>query len=436
MSIETLEYDVIGLGFGPANLAIAVALEEDRRVGEGGLRYCFLEKKPAFEWHGGMLLEDSRMQISFLKDLATLRNPASRFTFINYLHQKRRLEPFINIGSFNPSRVEYNDYLGWAAGHFAERVHYGEEVIAIEAMEEQGEVQRLRVISRFADGRTRMRVTRNLVVGIGGLPSIPEAFRPWRDEPRVIHSSQYRERIDSLCRDNDQPQRLAVIGSGQSAAEIFSDLTGRFPQAEVSLIMRSQALRPADDSPFVNEIFDPSYTDLIYQQPHAVRQELIRAHAHTNYSVVNLDLIERIYQGLYQQSITGRSTQRLLANRQIHRVEAVAEGVRLSLSDGLSEHNEVREFDGVVLATGYRRDGHQRLLEGLKLYLAAGEVERSYRLPTQAWFFPNIYLQGCCEASHGLSDTLLSVLSVRSQEVVDALLVQGRRPHSPASACA
>ena len=76
MSIETLEYDVIGLGFGPANLAIAVALEEDRRVRENGLRYCFLEKKQAFEWHGGMLLDDSRMQISFLKDLATLRNPS------------------------------------------------------------------------------------------------------------------------------------------------------------------------------------------------------------------------------------------------------------------------------------------------------------------------------------------------------------------------
>ena len=120
MSIETLEYDVIGLGFGPANLAIAVTLEEDRRVRENGLRYCFLEKKQAFEWHGGMLLDDSRMQISFLKDLATLRNPSSRYTFVNYLHQKRRLEAFINISTFTPSRLEYNDYLGWAAGHFAE----------------------------------------------------------------------------------------------------------------------------------------------------------------------------------------------------------------------------------------------------------------------------------------------------------------------------
>jgi L-ornithine N5-oxygenase len=49
-----------------------------------------------------------------------------------------------------------------------------------------------------------------------------------------------------------------------------------------------------------------------------------------------------------------------------------------------------------------------------------------------------IYLQGCCEASHGLSDTLLSVLAIRSQEVVDALMDSRRQRHATgvASACA
>ncbi|WP_369959640.1 lysine N(6)-hydroxylase/L-ornithine N(5)-oxygenase family protein [Pseudomonas benzenivorans] len=434
MSIETLEYDVIGLGFGPANLAIAVALDEDARVRERGLRYCFLEKKPDFEWHGGMLLEDSRMQISFLKDLATLRNPASRFTFLNYLHQKRRLEPFINIGTFTPSRLEYNDYLAWAAGHFAERVHYGEEVIAVEAQEERGEVQRLKVTTRQADGRTRTRLARNLVVSIGGQPSIPEAFAPLRNDPRVIHSSAYLARIETLCAEREAPYRLAVIGAGQSAAEIFTDLGGRYPNAELSLIMRSPALRPADDSPFINEIFDPGYTDLIYQQPEAMRQQLIRSFSHTNYSVVNLDLIERVYQDLYLQRVTGKVRQHLLANRQIQEVRAGVEGIALNLLDRQHHAREVREFDGVILATGYRRDGYKRLLEGVAGYLGEGEVERSYRLPSREGFHPGIFLQGCCEASHGLSDTLLSVLSVRSQEVVDALIDGRLRPQAVACA--
>ena len=81
------------------------------------------------------------------------------------------------------------------------------------------------------------------------------------------------------------------------------------------------------------------------------------------------------------------------------------------------------ELDVLVLATGYRRDAHWLLLEGIERHLHkdAG-LERRYRLPTRAGFQPNIFLQGCCEDSHGLSDTLLSVVAVRSQEVADALL--------------
>ena len=33
-----------------------------------------------------MLLEDATMQVSFLKDLVTLRNPASEYGFLSYLH--------------------------------------------------------------------------------------------------------------------------------------------------------------------------------------------------------------------------------------------------------------------------------------------------------------------------------------------------------------
>ena len=431
MSIETLEYDVIGLGFGPANLAIAVALDEDRRVREHGLRYCFLEKKPAFEWHGGMLLDDSRMQISFLKDLATLRNPSSRYTFVSYLHEKRRLEAFINISTFTPSRLEYNDYLGWAAAQFSDRVHYGEEVIGVEPVLDGGDVTRVKVISRLADGRTRARITRNLVVSIGGEPVVPEAFRPLKGDARVMHSSSYLERIRAC----GEPKRLAVVGSGQSAAEIFSDLCGRYPSAEVSLVMRSQALRPADDSPFINEIFDPSYTDVVYGQSPEEREAFIQANAQTNYSVVNLDLIESIYHRLYLQKVTGHAPHNLLPQRNIEAVQAGDAGIRLTLSG--PEGVEDRLYDAVVLATGYRRDGYKRLLGGLAEHLGEG-VERDYRLCCQPQMTAGIYLQGCCEASHGLSDTLLSVLAIRSQEVVDALMNSRRQRQSAgvASACA
>ena len=76
----------------------------------------------------------------------------------------------------------------------------------------------------------------------------------------------------------------------------------------------------------------------------------------------------------------------------------------------------------MVLATGYHRDGHRRLLSPLSPWIADGPVERHYRLPLSRACDVNVFLQGCCEETHGISDSLLSVLAVRSKEVVDELL--------------
>jgi lysine/ornithine N-monooxygenase len=41
-------HDVVGIGFGPSNLAFAIAVEE---LGAPGLRALFLERQPKFGWH-------------------------------------------------------------------------------------------------------------------------------------------------------------------------------------------------------------------------------------------------------------------------------------------------------------------------------------------------------------------------------------------------
>lgn len=421
MRISAIEHDFIGIGFGPSNLAIAVAIEGQIQLGKKALDYCCIEKKPAFIWHGSMLLEGSDMQISFLKDLATLRDPTSHFTFINYLHEKGRLREFINLKSFFPSRIEYNDYLRWAASHFDHRCRYGEEVVEIEPMKEDGHVTRLQVHSVDASGRAHARLTRDLVFGIGGVPHIPLAFEAMRDD-RVFHAAYYLERIEALVQRNAAPRRIAVIGGGQSGAEIFMDLVSRFGDAEVTLITRGEALMPSDDSPFVNEIFSPQFTDLIYHQSQELRRATLEKFRSTNYSVVDLDLIERIYMLLYQQQVSGNQQHALLSGRDVTEVRVGSDGVELALCKRESGEITPVSFDAVVMATGYRRDDHKRLLGGMEDYIEGYEVERDYRLKTSPDFSPKIYLQGCCEDSHGLSDTLLSVLAVRSVEILDSIL--------------
>lgn len=413
-------HDLIGIGFGPSNIALAIALEE-RYGGDSGLVPLFLEKQSCFAWHPHMMLDGTHMQISFLKDLVTLRNPASPFTFLNYLHSQGRLQQFINLKTFFPSRHEFNDYLAWAAGHFSDRCAYGEDVFEV-APEVVGDtVPLLRVRSRDAQGKVRERLARNLVVSVGGKANIPEPFLAWRDEPRIFHTSSYLSAIGKITR----PRRIAVLGAGQSAAEIFMNLHEHPDRPQVDLLMRGRALRPSDDSPYMNEIFNAEHTDYIYNRPPAERAGLLSDAWHTNYSAPDVELIERIYNVFYQQQVTRQARHQLRRRCQVDAVDADAQGVALTLSSRDSHRSETVRYDAVILATGYVRDHHKQLLAPLASYLKDHEIDRHYRLRADARLKPAIYVQGGSEATHGISDSLLSILAIRSQEIGNSLCACG-----------
>jgi L-ornithine N5-monooxygenase len=417
-------HDLVGVGFGPSNLALAVAL----RDAGSPLSARFLEQRDRFVWHGNMLLDGSRMQISFLKDLVSLRDPTSRYSFLNYLHGRGRLQDFINLRTFYPSRREFNDYLGWVAADFADVCGYGVTVTAVEPVRGTGGgVSQLRVHARDAAGRDRSLVARNVVIGAGATPQVPEPFQSLvrthpragdvLDGPLVIHSNGYLAAADALARVG----RVAVIGLGQSAAELFLDLHGR--GVAVDVIARGSAMRPADSSPFANKIFDADYTGYLYGLSADERAALLRAFHNTNYAVVDPDLIDAIYAIFYQQKVAGAERHGMLTRREV--VAATArpdgDGVTLALANLDDGSREERRYDAVLLATGYRRRIHEALLQPMEPWLTGGEVGRDYRLPTVPGCSVGLYLQGCCEATHGLSDSLLSILPIRAQEIAAAL---------------
>jgi len=418
---EAAPLDVVGIGFGPSNLALTIALDELAPTRGRRLRALFLERQSNYSWHGNTLVAQSELQISFLKDLVSLRNPTSIFSFVNYLHKHGRLVDFINLGTFYPCRMEFNDYLRWVASHFAHQCAYGEDVLQIEPVLDDRRITMLRIRSCDATGREHVRRTRSVVVSTGGTPRIPAVFNHLEDEPRVFHHAYYLERMAAWAGIPDKPLRIAVVGGGQSAAEAFIDLNDGYPGAKVDLILRAAVLKPADDSPFVNEIFSPEYTDLVFNQPESERERLIREYHNTNYSVVDLDLIERIYGILYRQKVSGDKRHRFLGRRTIMVCEADAQGVELTLRDVATGEVERCHYDAVILATGYERTSHRRLLAPLAEYLGDFRVDRNYRVRATAPFEAGVFVQGFCQSTHGLSDTLLSVLPVRAAEVANVL---------------
>lgn len=414
-------HDLIGVGFGPSNLALAIALEELAQTNGHALDALFIDKQSDYRWHGNTLATQSELQISFLKDLVSLRNPTSPYSFVNYLHQKKRLADFINLGTFYPCRLEYNDYLRWAAEHFATQAVYGEEILRVEPELLNGRIDHLRVISRSAQGQEQLRRARSVVVGSGGTPKIPAVFAPFKDDSRVFHHSQYLNSLEQLPCTQGKPMRIAIIGSGQSAAEALIDLNDSYPSVKADMILRASALKPADDSPFVNEVFTPDYTDLVFNQPKAERAKLISEYHNTNYSVVDVDLIERIYGMLYRQKVAHQYRHAVLCRRHIEAAVSTDKGIELTLRDLATDIQQTHVYDAVILATGYERRSHRELLAPLQQHLKDFEVDRDYRVLASPELNAAVYLQGFCEASHGLSDTLLSVLPVRAAEIGQSL---------------
>ncbi|WP_286247339.1 lysine N(6)-hydroxylase/L-ornithine N(5)-oxygenase family protein [Streptomyces graminofaciens] len=431
-------YDVLGIGFGPSNLALAIALHEHtvRAVGEDGLRIGFLEKQRQFGWHRGMLIDDATMQVSFLKDLVTMRDPTSDFSFLCYLRDRGRLVDFLNLKTLFPLRIEFHDYFEWAAARVEHLVEYSAEVVSVKPVTEDGEIRYFDVASRDTEnpGRLTVRRTRALCVATGLEPHLPPGAE--RSE-RVWHNSELLPRVDRLTSTGTPVRRAVVLGAGQSAAEAVDYLHRSFPDAEICSVFAKYGYTPADDSPFANKIFDPGAVDLYYGAPREVKQSLFDYHRSTNYSVVDMELIEALSQTMYREQVQGRERLRMMNVSRLREVEAGTDDVRVTVEFLPTGEREDLACDLLVYATGYQPRGiGTNLGEVGKLCLRDDEdalkVGRDHRVATAPNVSADIYLHGGTEHTHGLTSTLLSTTAVRAGEICASLLARRATDHPKA----
>ncbi|MFJ2157312.1 lysine N(6)-hydroxylase/L-ornithine N(5)-oxygenase family protein [Streptomyces sp. NPDC087856] len=421
-------YDVVGVGFGPSNLSLAIALEEYGASGpEHEISALFLERQPSFGWHRNMLLPTTTMQISFLKDLVTFRNPTSSFSFIAYLHASGRLAQFVNNQDFFPTRQEFHQYLEWAQARVADRIAYGSDVTSIRLPRAPVPElsNRLRLEVADADGRPgRVVEARNVVISTGLVPSMPEGTE--RDE-RVWHSSEFLEKYRRM--NPGELRRVAVAGAGQSAAEITRFLYDELPHAEVYSVIPSYGYSVADDTPFANQIFDLGAVDDYYFGTDQTRDAFWRYHRNTNYSVVDDDVIRDLYRRSYDDDVRGVRRLQFLNLTRITGVKRVGAETRVSLQGGPDAEVRELDFDALICATGYEAMEPTGLLGDLDRLCLRDEagryrVERDYRIVTAPETRCGIYLQGGTEHTHGLTSSLLSNIAVRSGEIVDSIVAR------------
>ncbi|MFE9416007.1 lysine N(6)-hydroxylase/L-ornithine N(5)-oxygenase family protein [Streptomyces griseofuscus] len=399
-------HDLVGIGLGPFNLGLACLTEP---IAE--LDAVFLESKPDFEWHAGMFLDGAHLQTPFMSDLVTLADPTSPYSFLNYLKEKGRLYSFYIRENFYPLRVEYDDYCRWAAGKLS-CVRFGTTVTEVSYEDD------LYVVQTAAGELLR---ARHLVLGTGTVPYLPESCRDLGGD--LLHTSQYMHRKEEL----QGKKSITVVGSGQSAAEIYYELLSEIDVHgyQLNWVTRSPRFFPLEYTKLTLEMTSPDYIDYFRALPEETRYRLEKQQKGL-FKGINSDLIDAIFDLLYQKNVASGDRPvptRLLTNSSLHSARYDEGAYTLGFrQDEQGKDFEIRT-EGLVLATGYhyappaflaplrerlRFDGHGRF-----------DVARNYSIDVTG---RGVFLQNAGVHTHSITSPDLGMGPYRNASIIREVL--------------
>ncbi|CAL9442826.1 L-lysine N6-monooxygenase [Streptomyces sp. enrichment culture] len=401
--------DFIGIGLGPFNLGLACLTAPIDEL--DGL---FIETKPHFEWHAGMFLDGAHLQTPFMSDLVTLADPTSPFSFLNYLKDQDRLYSFYIRENFYPLRTEYNDYCRWAADRL-ENVQFSTSVTEVSYDERAG-------VYEVRTDRGETHLARRLVLGTGTPPYVPPACAGLGGD--FFHNSAYMANKAEL----QKKKSITLVGSGQSAAEIYYDLLSEIDVHgyQLNWVTRSPRFFPLEYTKLTLEMTSPEYVDYFHALPEETRYRL-ETQQKNLFKGIDGELINAIFDLLYQKKVTmpGPVPTTLMTNTALN--SAAYDTTAGTYTLGLRQEEQERDFslatEGLVLATGYRFvlpeflapirdrinfDGHGR-----------PDAARNYTIDTAG---REVFLQNGTVHNHSITSPDLGMAAYRNAYIVKELL--------------
>ncbi|MCJ8167727.1 lysine N(6)-hydroxylase/L-ornithine N(5)-oxygenase family protein [Atopomonas sediminilitoris] len=413
--------DLIGIGIGPFNLSLAALLDQHAE-----LDACFFEQKAAFNWHQGLLLPGTTLQVPFMADLVSMVCPTSRYSFLNYLQAQDRLFHFYFHENFFTPRREYNHYCQWVAEQLAS-LHFAHHVVDVRI---EQDLYRVEVQSPSG---TRVEYARHVVLGTGSVPNLPACLRELAlaQPKQVLHSADFATRFLPAFEAGQRPQRVMVLGSGQSAAEVFQHLLSeqedRHGQRHYALhwLTRAQGFLPMEYSKLGLEHFTPDYTEYFQRLPQSTKDQLLPNQG-LFYKGISFTTISEIFDLLYHRTVAGAELPaELMGHCTLTAAERAHNGsLRLTFRHSQQNVTFTREVDTLIAATGY---AHRlpSCLRGLQQAIAWDGQERlqidsDYRVKHQG---PGcLFVQNGELHTHGMGAPDLGLGAIRAGHIANQLL--------------
>lgn len=403
-------HDFIAIGLGPFNLSLACLMAPLKEY-----RCVFLERGGQFAWHPGMLVDRCTLQNPFLADLVSLADPTSRFSYLNYCKRNGHIYDCFVGENFYLTRHEYSRYCQWAASQL-DSVRWRHEVTAIEHDDQQGAY-----IVSGRDPLTEKRFeyrSRRLVLGIGTSPLLPRCCFESKDH---VHSGEYLRHKDAL----QAKRSITIVGSGQSAAEIYRDLLQGLDHHDYELnwVTRSSRFFPMDVAKLTVEFLSPDYAAHFFNLPDKVKERVLKEQKYV-YSGINARLVDAIYDLLSERRDELRGRTRLLPNMELERC-------RYDAASGEHElefmHSEVlrryrHRTDGLIFATGYA-PRVPAFVEGIR-HRIAWDPQGRYMQQRNFAVDPEgreIFVQNAGCHGHGIASPDLSLACYRNSHLIREL---------------
>jgi lysine N6-hydroxylase len=396
--------DAVGVGIGPFNLSAAALLQPLT-----DLKTRFFEYEQTFSWHPGLLFPEATIQLSYLKDLVTLADPTSPYSFLNFLFTHKRLYRFINADFSRVTRVEFNQYLQWVSS-LLPNLEFNRPVQAVSFEDDS-------LVVHMGDEVIK---TNSIILGTGLSKVVPECARPYVG-PTVFHAGNYLEHPVR------KGQRVAVIGGGQTGAEIVHHMLisqGAVPE-RLSWISRRANFLPLDESPFTNELFTPHYSDYFFGLQPEEKLLLLSEQKLASDGVAS-ELLEKICRLLYELEFLNEGGRMcgLYPNHELIGMYPNTDGWALTINDKLKDLNETLNVDVVILCTGsqYKRPKcldplNDRLNWGAKGW----SIRKDYSIDWDGPEGVNLYVQNAAKHSRGVADPNLSLMAWRSATIINSI---------------
>ncbi|KIX08838.1 uncharacterized protein Z518_03495 [Rhinocladiella mackenziei CBS 650.93] len=384
---DTTALELVCIGFGTTALSVAIALHERKSID----KTWFLESQPQARWKPNARIPSERLRTSFLNDLVTSENPRSKFTFLNYLHSTNQLIAYANSSQLCPSREMFTDYLRWCAACFQDQVKFNKCATAVLPLRRKdGPVELWKVV--YSDSETRQQssvAAKQVVIAVGNQPRIPHLLSTFNIRPRVVHSSECLDVIPSVLSATGGKSRLAVVGDGQNAADVFHYLQGIREDHQVTWFTRDPVLQGMDETPFVVDSTKRPISKMGQVLPIELRRRTDESFVHETRSVINCELLKSIYEVQYTQSVKQRDSKKWkcqikLQSQLLKAEETPDRRIKLSFHppDPEEAMTDANVFDLVIAATGYERNEYKRLMAPLMDLLDGRQitVNREYNV--------------------------------------------------------